>query len=111
MRVREVHARAVLAANAMMARAVRTMTAPAGLAIRVLAARLTMDPLALRIQDRADHATAALAALVILVRAARGKTVLPFAGDDRRRLQCVAQVHAFDPDRSVREDLAKIITH
>ena len=111
MRVREVHARAVLAASAMMARAVRTMTAPAGLATRVLAARLMMDPLALRIQDQAGHATAVLVALVILVRAERGKTVHPFAGDDRRRPQCVTKAHAFEPDGSVREDLAKIITH
>ena len=111
MPVRVVHARAVLAANAMMARAVRTMTAPAGLAIRVLAARLTMDPLALRIQDRAGRATEALAALVIQGRAERGKTVRPFAGDSSRP-QCAA-CRTLDsvPDRSKREDLAKIINH
>ncbi len=95
----------------MMARGVRTMTAPAGLAIRVLAAQLMMDPLALRIQDRAGRVTAVLVAPVIQDRAERGKTARPFAGDDRRRPQCVTQVHAFDPDRSTREDLAKIITH
>ena len=87
------------------------MTAPVGLAIRVLAARLMMDRLARRIQDQAGHATAVLVALVILVRAERGKTVHPFAGDDRRRPQCVTKAHAFEPDGSVRENLAKIITH
>jgi hypothetical protein len=87
------------------------MTAPAGLDIRVLVGQLMMDRLALLIQDRAGRATAVLAALVIQGRAERGKTVHPFAGDDRRRPQCVRQVHAFEPDGSVREDLAKMITH
>lgn len=57
----------------MMARGVRTMTAPAGLAIRVLAAQLMMDPLALRIQDRAGRVTAVLVAPVIQDRAERGR--------------------------------------
>ena len=111
MLVRVVHARAVLAASAMMARAVRTMTAPAGLATRVLVGRLMMDPLALRIQDRAGRATAVLVALVILVRAERGKTVRPFAGDSSRPQCAVCRTLDFVPDRSIREDLAKIITH
>ena len=81
---RVVHARAVLEASVTMALAVRTMTAPADLAIRVLAARLMMDPLALPIQDRADRATAVLVAPVTLDRAERGRTVHPFAGDSSR---------------------------
>ena len=81
---RVVHARAVLAASAMMAQAVRTMTAPAGLDIRVLVGQLMMDRLALLIQDRAGRATAVLAALVIQDRAELGKTVRPFAGDSSR---------------------------
>ena len=84
MLVRVVHARAVLAASAMMARAVRTMTAPAGLAIRVLAARLMMDRLARRIQDLVGRVTAVRVAPVTLGRAERGKTVHPFAGDSSR---------------------------
>ena len=84
MLVRVVHARAVLEASAMMARAARTMMAPADLATRVLAARLMMDLLALRIQDRGGHVTAVRVAPVILVRAERGKTAHPFAGDSSR---------------------------
>ena len=97
MLVREVHARAVLAASATMARAVRTMTAPAGLATRVLAARLMMDPLALRIQDRVGRATAVLVAPVTPDRAERGKTVRPFAGDDSRPQQCCLPGTGFCP--------------
>ena len=109
MLVREVHARAVPAASAMMARALRTMTAPAGLATRALVGRHMMDPLALRIQDRPGRATEALAALVILVRAELGKTVRQFAGDSSRPQCVVCRTLDSVPDRSTREDLAKII--
>ena len=85
MRVREVHARAVLAASAMMAQAVRTMTAPAGLAIRVLVARPMMDPLARHIQDLVGLAMEVRVALVILVRAERVKTAHRYADNMSRR--------------------------
>ena len=111
MLVRVVHARAVLEASAMMARAVRTMTAPAGLAIRVLAARLMMDPLALPIQDRVVRAMAVREAPVILVRAERGRLSvrLPVMIEGVRNVS--PRYMLLVPDRSMREDLAKIITH
>ncbi len=84
MRVREVHARAVLAPIATTAREVRTMTAPVGLAIRALVARLMMDRLARLIQDQAGRATAVLVAPVTPDRVERGKTVRPFAANNRR---------------------------
>ena len=90
---RVVHARAVLAANAMMAQAVRTMTAPAGLAIRVLAARPMMDPLALPIQDRVGRATAVRVAPVTPVRAERGRTAHRFAGDSSKASGNVSAGH------------------
>ena len=108
---REGLARAVLAANATMVRVVRIMTAPAGLATRALVGRHMMDPPALLIQDRVARVTAALAVLVIQDRAERVKTVRPFAGDSSRP-QCAA-CRTLDsvPDRSKREDLAKIINY
>jgi len=109
MLVREVHARAVPAASAMMARAVRTMTAPAGLATRVQVGRLMMGPLVRRIQDLVVLAMEVLEALVILVRAELGKTVRQFAGDSSRPQCVVCRTLDSVPDRSTREDLAKII--
>ena len=85
MQVLEAHARAVLAASAMMARGVRTMTAPAGLAIRVRVARLTMDRLAQHIQELVVLAMEVRVALVILVRAERGKTAHRYADNMSRR--------------------------
>ena len=108
---RVVHALAVLAANAMMARGVRTMTAPAGLAIRVLAARLMMDPLALPIQDRAGRATAVLVAPVTPVREVAERIAHRFAGDSSRPQRAVCRAPDSVPDGSVRENLAKMITH
>ena len=90
---------------------VRTMTAPAGLAIRVLAARLMMDPLALPIQDRAGRATAVLGALVTPVRAERGRLPIRLPVIFKAISAMSAEHQHLDPDGSVREDLAKIITH
>jgi hypothetical protein len=85
MRVRVVHARAVPAASAMMAQAVRTMTAPADLATQGLAARLMMDRLARHIQDLVVLAMEVRVALVVLVRAERGKTVRRYVDNMSRR--------------------------